>query len=158
MAFAGEIRRIAPRYYVQTTNKWFFVEPHLIAPLVHFLPKRILPRLVRRFTIWGLVTRRDQAKFDSFLNSLRSLDKRDMQRLFPDEEEKLCGMTKSLVAVRRDAAPKWNSSYGAPTEAFSEGIGLQGPVDADRLASACLYSPKDSESVSYGNSDRAQFL
>jgi hypothetical protein len=113
MAFAGEIRRIAPRYYVQTPNKWFFVEPHLIAPWVHFLPKRILRRLVRRFTIWGLVTRPDQAKVDNFLSSIRLLDKRDMQRLFPDAniiEEKFCGMTKSLVAVLRDAA-QGNSSY-----------------------------------------------
>jgi methyltransferase family protein len=116
VAFANEIRRVAPRYFVQTPYKWFFIEPHLIAPFVHFLPRRIKRRLVRRCTIWGLVTKPDQRAVDAFLDYIRLLDKREMKTLFPEAdiiEEKFFGLTKSLIAVRRGEA-----SAVAPVEAF----------------------------------------
>lgn len=103
-AFANEIRRVARRYYVQTPNRRFFIEPHLIAPGIHWLPRRFTRRLVRRFSVWGLVTRPDPTRIDSILGSIRLLDKQEMQELFPDAEileEKVLGMAKSLIAVRR---------------------------------------------------------
>jgi hypothetical protein len=106
-AFAREIRRIAPRYYVQTPNKWFFIEPHLMAPFIHLLPMRIARKLVRYFSVWGLVARPTQARIDEFLRSVRLLDAREMRTLFPDAEivaEKFLGMTKSIIAVRRQRA------------------------------------------------------
>jgi hypothetical protein len=103
VAFANEIRRIAVRYFVQTPNARFFIEPHLIAPLVHFLPRMLQRRVVRYATIWGLVTKPSQAQVDAFLGSIRLLTKHQMRVLFPDAdiiEEKFLGLTKSLIAVR----------------------------------------------------------
>lgn len=37
--FAEEIRRVAKSYWVQTPNRHFPVETHLIAPFIHFLPR-----------------------------------------------------------------------------------------------------------------------
>lgn len=34
-AFASEMLRCGREIYFQTPNKWFFVEPHLIAPFLH---------------------------------------------------------------------------------------------------------------------------
>ena len=104
VAFAREIRRVAPRYYVQTPNRWFFVEPHLISPVIHFLPEAIMRKLVRYFSVWGLVTRPDQQKIDAVLASIRLLDRKQMRKLFPDADilvERFFGMPKSLIAVRR---------------------------------------------------------
>ena len=104
VAFAKEVRRVAKRYYVQTPNRNFFVEPHLIAPFIHLLPYPLTRKLVRRFSVWGWVQKPCQATVDEFLGSIRLLDRHEMQRLFPDAEileETFMGMTKSLIAVRR---------------------------------------------------------
>lgn len=103
-AFAAEIRRVAPRYYVQTPNRWFIVEPHLLAAGIHYLPRRILRRLVRWCSVWGWVERPTQQRIDEVLASIHLLDRRELRALFPDaeiREERWLGMTKSLIAVRR---------------------------------------------------------
>lgn len=103
-AFAAELRRVAPRYYVQTPNRWFIVEPHLIAVGIHYLPRVVLRRIVRWCSVWGWVERPSQARIDEVLASIHLLDRRALQALFPDAEiraEKWLGMTKSLIAIRR---------------------------------------------------------
>jgi predicted ATP-grasp superfamily ATP-dependent carboligase len=102
-AFAREISRLAPRYYVQTPNRWFFLEPHLLAPFLHFLPRRVTRRLARYLSVWGWVTKPDQKTIDSYLANIRLLGVKEMKRLFPGAEihrEKFLGMTKSIIAIR----------------------------------------------------------
>jgi hypothetical protein len=101
--FAAEVSRIAPRYYVQTPCRWFFVEPHFITPFIHFLPKTVARRLVRNFTVYGLITRPNQEFVDQFLAEIRLLTVTEMKRLFPDAvilRERFLGMTKSIIALR----------------------------------------------------------
>jgi SAM-dependent methyltransferase len=52
--FANEMMRVGKRCYVQTPNRWFPVETHLLTPFVHYLPKRWQAPLVRRgtFVCW----------------------------------------------------------------------------------------------------------
>lgn len=102
--FAGEIRRTAPAYYVQTPNLWFPVEPHQMGLFLHWLPRRIERRLVRYFSVWGWVTRETQENIDKWLSQNNLLTKRDMVRLFPDAEimvERLLLLPKSFIAVKR---------------------------------------------------------
>ncbi|MGH3057995.1 MAG: methyltransferase domain-containing protein [Gaiellaceae bacterium] len=94
-AFAREIRRVGDRYFVQTPNRWFPIEPHYQMPFVHFLPERVLRALNKRFTMgW----RKRGEWYETTL-----LSASDLRRLFPDatiHRERVLGMTKSLMAVR----------------------------------------------------------
>src|SRR5512139_1077631 len=58
--FAAEAERAGKGYWIQTPNRYFPIETHLLTPLVHFLPKRWAGWAVRRFTVWALL-RRPQA-------------------------------------------------------------------------------------------------
>jgi hypothetical protein len=100
---AQEIQRVGLRYYVQTPNRWFPVEPHLITPVIHFLPRRWQGRLLRNFTVWGLVTRPSREQCAGFLEEVALLDYQKMRSLFPAAEihrERFLGFTKSLIAVK----------------------------------------------------------
>jgi hypothetical protein len=123
VAFAREIRRVAPNYYVQTPNRYFFLEPHLLAPFVHFLPRRVLRRVVRYGTGWGWLTKPTQGQIDAFVQGIRLLSKAEMKRLFPEAdiiEEKFFGLTKSLIAVRASRASIGSAPGTArPHPAFS---------------------------------------
>jgi hypothetical protein len=66
-AFAEEIKRVGRRYFVQTPNKAFSLEPHVMTPLVNYLPKRWQRRLYRNFTLWGWLARPDQSYVDWFV-------------------------------------------------------------------------------------------
>ncbi len=46
--FAAEARRVGRRLWVQTPARSFFIEPHLLAPFIHWLPVRWQRRLMRR--------------------------------------------------------------------------------------------------------------
>ncbi len=104
--FAAECRRVGLRYYVQTPNKWFLVEPHLITPFIHWMPRRMQKLLLRNFTIWGLVTRPTRQACNEFMQEIRLLDDGDLTSLFPDSEiwhERFLGLVKSLIAVTVDS-------------------------------------------------------
>ncbi len=102
--FASEIRRVAARLWVQTPNRWFPVEPHLVAPFVHFLPRRVQHILARWATPWGWENRPTAEKARAFVEGIRLLTFREVRELFPDCEilrERWMGLTKSFIAVRR---------------------------------------------------------
>ena len=101
--FAREARRVGRRLWIQTPARCFPIEPHLIAPLVHYLPISIQRHLLRYGTIWGWITRPSRAQVDAFLAEVRLLTFREMAVLFPDcriLRERCCGFTKSYIAVR----------------------------------------------------------
>ena len=95
-AFASEISRVARRYFVQTPNRYFPIEPHYQVPFFQFLPERARRELNRRFTL-GWQAKGEWEQIDLLTGS-------DLRRLFPEAEihhERLLGLTKSLIAVRR---------------------------------------------------------
>lgn len=102
--FANEVIRVAPNYFVQTPNKGFIVDPHFITPFVHWLPKDAQRRLVRNFTVWGLIGRPTPKYCERFVAELRLLRIDEMSKLFPGssiETENVFGFPKSLIAIKR---------------------------------------------------------
>lgn len=106
--FADEVSRVGRAYWVQTPNRWFPVEQHLLTPLIHWLPARWQATLVPRFTVWGLIARttpdRRQFYLQHYLTEVKLLDERELRELFPAARvirERFCGWTKSLIAVAR---------------------------------------------------------
>jgi Methyltransferase domain len=103
-AFASECRRVGERYYVQTPNKWFPIEPHWVAPFIHWMPQRARYRFARYFTVRGILEKPSPEWCRDFLEHTRLLTISEVRRLFPDGEiwrERLAGLTKSIIAVKR---------------------------------------------------------
>jgi Methyltransferase domain len=102
-AFAREARRVGHRLWIQTPAREFFIEPHLIAPFIHWLPRGWQRRLVRRCTVRGWLDRPDPRAVEAFLDEVRLLTFAEMKLLFPDctiLRERFLGLTKSYIAVR----------------------------------------------------------
>lgn len=100
--FAGEIVRVGCKYYVQTPNRWFPVEPHYITPLIHFLPKSWQKRLLRNFTLFGIIARPTHQECEQMVDEICLLDIRTMKQLFPEAaiiRERFLFFTKSLIAI-----------------------------------------------------------
>lgn len=99
--FAHEARRVADCYWVQTPNRKFFIEPHLVAPFIHFLPIPLQKKMARNFTMWGILTRPDRKQIDDYLGDTAMLSGAEFRNLFPEAiliEEKFLLMTKSFTA------------------------------------------------------------
>jgi hypothetical protein len=106
--FAQEIRRVGRRYWVQTPNRGFPVEQHLLTPFLHWLPMSLRRSLASRFTVWDLVARPspESRRFyiEHFLRDIRLLNRREVAALFPDAiviGESVGPAVKSWVAFRK---------------------------------------------------------
>ncbi len=106
-AFAAEVHRLAPRYYVQTPYYWFPYEPHYSSLFFHWFPEQTRAKalLKRRHGFSEQCRTIGQAMME--VQESRLLDKQQFRFLFPDAEhidEKAAGLTKSLIAIRTGPA------------------------------------------------------
>jgi ubiquinone/menaquinone biosynthesis C-methylase UbiE len=101
LQMAKEVQRVGKRYFVQTPNKYFPLEPHFLFPFFQFLPTGIRVRLLQNFDLGWLRRTPDVRKAREIVESIRLLDKKEFSQLFPSAsiyEEKVFGLTKSFVA------------------------------------------------------------
>jgi len=101
LQMSKEVRRVGKRYFVQTPNKYFPLEPHFLFPLFQFLPINIRVLLLQNFRLGWFSKTPDKVKAREIVETIRLLDKREFLSLFPNAqiyEEKIFGMTKSFVA------------------------------------------------------------
>jgi hypothetical protein len=100
---AEEIRRVGRRYYVQTPNRYFPIEPHFLFPLFQFFPTGVQATLVQHFKLGYRYKLPNRADAEQEVKSIRLLSRNDMNCLFPDAiiaSEKLLGFDKSLLAYK----------------------------------------------------------
>src|SRR6266496_861648 len=75
-AFSAELRRVGRKYFVQTPNRWFPVEPHYLLPMFHFLPVSLQRWLHTHFDIGTF------KKTDPF-GMIRLMTRGELRDLFP---------------------------------------------------------------------------
>jgi hypothetical protein len=100
---AQEVRRLAARYFVQTPNYWFPIEPHLRTPFIHWLPYPWRVTIVRNRACGFFPRAQSYSQARDILDDARLLDAGRLADLFPDavvERERFAGFTKSLIAIR----------------------------------------------------------
>jgi len=93
-AFAREIQRVGKQFFVQTPYRWFVIEAHSWLPFVGWLPRELIVPILRHSRkFWP-----KRAAPDWHL-----LNKRQLASMFAGAEirdEKWCGLTKSIMAVK----------------------------------------------------------
>jgi len=100
-AMAAEVRRIGKRYWVQTPNKRFPIEPHFLFPCWQYLPRSVRTAMLRRRRIGflGPCATREEARHT--VDEFRLLTRAEFQSLFPEANlftERWKGLAKSFVA------------------------------------------------------------
>lgn len=98
---ANEIRRVAKRYFVQTPNRYFPIEPHFLTPGFQFLPVTARAWLLSNFNLGWYKKIPDRREARREVESVALLSERQVRALFPAAEiyrERIAGLTKSFVA------------------------------------------------------------
>jgi hypothetical protein len=99
---AQQIRRLAPRYWIQTPYRYFPLEPHWLFPGMQFMPVAVRAKIAMR---WPLVHTRP-ASIDAACEAVMStelLGITEMRKYFPGStvlHERVLGITKSVIALR----------------------------------------------------------
>lgn len=100
-AFASELCRVGRHVYVQTPNKWFPIEPHIIAFFIHWLPRGLYRRLsFLSLRWWSLRNNRD--RFYGIFDHIMLLSRGEVSELFPGMsivDERFMLMSKSFVVT-----------------------------------------------------------
>ena len=81
---AEEIRRVAPRYFVQTPSLSFPLEPHFLFPFFHWLPRSTRIWLVRHFSLGWFRKTTDAQEASRIVDGIRLLKCSELRTLFPD--------------------------------------------------------------------------
>ena len=100
---AGEVRRVGKKYYIQTPNRYFPVEPHFVFPLFQFLPIGVRASLLNNFPLGWYPRIPDRKHAEAAVRAINLLSKSEVRSLFPDAVtcyERLFGMAKSIQAYR----------------------------------------------------------
>lgn len=98
---ADGMRRVGHRYFVQTPNVYFPIEPHFLFPCFQFLPIQIRIWIATRIRCGWIDCRNDPVGARRHISSIRLLSERELKVLFPEAtiyRERFCGLTKSLTA------------------------------------------------------------
>lgn len=101
--FANELCRVSYKWFIQTPNYWFPIEPHCMMPLFHWLPRPTRMWLVSRFKLghWEQAQTMDEAV--RIVESARLLNKKMLQELFQKAQihtERFLGFPKSFIAIK----------------------------------------------------------
>lgn len=99
-AMAQEVQRVGRYHFVQTPNRYFFIEPHYLLPWFQFLP-RAQQRAILTKTSLSRFKRLSVQEATALMDEIRLLTAKELKALFPRSrmyKERFLGMTKSFTA------------------------------------------------------------
>ncbi len=101
LKMAREIMRVSPRYFVQTPNRGFPLEPHFLVPWFQFWPMSARVWLLQRTKLGWYSKTPDRHRALEAAESIHLLNRSEFAALFPGSklwEERVLGLVKSYVA------------------------------------------------------------
>lgn len=104
LAFANETIRVAEKYYVQTPNYWFPVEPHFVTPFFHWFSRSIRIKLVQNFNLGWYKKTPDYNEAEKAVDDCDLLTIKEMKKLFTEAKlykEKFLFFTKSVIMIKK---------------------------------------------------------
>ena len=105
---ADEVQRVGKRYFIQTPNYWFPIEPHYRALGFQYFPRKIKIFFLRHFDVGRMKKIVDKKLAEKEAARIRLLKLNELRKLFPQAnlyKEKILILTKSFVMF------KWEDSY-----------------------------------------------
>ena len=99
ISFCNLHKNLSKYYYLQTPNKYFFIEPHFMFPFFNFMPKAFQLFILKNFNV-GNFTKKNIGYALKELNQIRLLSKKDLEKYFPKENivsEKIFFLNKSYI-------------------------------------------------------------
>jgi 2-polyprenyl-3-methyl-5-hydroxy-6-metoxy-1,4-benzoquinol methylase len=100
---AQEVQRVGKRYFVQTPNYFFPIEPHFLFLGFHWLPVSTRAFLINHFDLGWMKRVPDVNEARNVVKNIRLLRKKELLSLFLEAElyeEKFFGLTKSFIAYK----------------------------------------------------------
>lgn len=101
--YASNVRRLAPRYYVQTPNFWFPFEPHFRLLGFQYLPEALRVAIIRNFSVGFFDRVPDYEEALQVIRHHQLVSASEMRAFFPDAAvtfEKVGPFNKSIMAIR----------------------------------------------------------
>jgi 2-polyprenyl-3-methyl-5-hydroxy-6-metoxy-1,4-benzoquinol methylase len=96
-----EILRVGKRYFIQTPNLYFPIEPHFVFPFFQFFPRKLKFWLVTHFKLGWYDRVTDEKEAWAIVDEIRLLSRKEFMSIFPNGDlyqEKVFGLTKSFIA------------------------------------------------------------
>jgi len=95
---AEEVQRVGKRYIVQTPNRYFPIEPHVLIPFFQFFPLKLKVFTAIHSPNWGW-----KASHIEELSTIRLMSKKELRSVFPGAhifKEDFLGLTKSFILYK----------------------------------------------------------
>jgi hypothetical protein len=109
------VKRVGKRYFIQTPNKYFPLEPHFLWPFFQFYPVWLRAQLLHHFDLGWVKRLPDYEAAKREVQQIRLLSRAEFRQLFPDGhlvEEKIFGLSKSFVIYHGWDVPAKPLSFG----------------------------------------------
>jgi hypothetical protein len=98
--FAELIIKSKTKYFIQTPNYYFPIEPHFLFPLFQFLHLKIQAGLLTHFKLGWFDKCKSKKEAESIIKSIRLLSGKELKSLFPNAvicKERFLFLNKSFI-------------------------------------------------------------